>query len=149
MIELTLHQPPTRPWATGNLSPFCIKLETYLRMVEIPYKAGKFSRSDAPKGKIPYVHLDGKFLGDSQLVIEELERRLVAENKKALDSGLSAHDAALARIARRTIEEGFYFHLAYIRWIDDAGFSAVREEFKKLMPGFVASLIRRNMRKKL
>jgi glutathione S-transferase len=149
MFELTLHQPPTRPWAMGNLSPFCIKLETYLRIAEIPYKTGKFARGDAPKGKIPYVHLDGKFLGDSQLVIEELERRLVAENKPALDAGLSPRDAALARITRRAIEEGFYFNLAYLRWSEEDGFAAVRDEFKKLMPGFVASLIRRGVRKKL
>jgi glutathione S-transferase len=149
MFEVTLYQPPTRPWATGNLSPFCIKLETYLRIAQIPYKLGKFARGDAPKGKIPYVRLDGKLLGDSQLVIEELERRLVAENKPALDGGLSPHDAALARITRRTIEEGSYFHVAYLRWADDDGFAAVREEFKKLMPGFVASLIRREVRKKL
>ncbi len=149
MFELTLHQPPTRPWATGNLSPFCIKLETYLRIAEIPYQLGKFARGDAPKGKIPYVRIDGKLLGDSQLVIEELERRLVAENKPALDGGLSPRDAALARITRRAIEEGFYFHLGYLRWTDDAGFAAVRDEFKKLVPGFVVPLIRREMRKKL
>lgn len=149
MFEVTLYQPPTRPWATGNLSPFCIKLETYLRIAQIPYKLGKFARGDAPKGKIPYVRLDGKLMGDSQLVIEELERRLVAENKPALDAGLSPHDAALAQVTRRTIEEGSYFNVAYLRWSDDAGFAAVREEFKKLMPGFVASLIRRELRKKL
>lgn len=149
MFELTLHQPPTRPWGTGNLSPFCIKLETYLRITEIPYRPGKLTRSDAPKGKIPYVTLDGKILGDSQLVIEELERRLVAEGRPALDGGLSPRDAALARMTRRAIEEGFYFHFVYLRWALDDGFAAVREEFKKLMPGFVASLIRRELRKKL
>jgi glutathione S-transferase len=149
MFELTLHQPPTRPWGTGNLSPFCTKLETYLRITEIPYKLGKLVRSDAPKGKIPYVRIDGKFIGDSQLVIEELERRLVAEKKPALDEGLSPRDAALARVTRRAIEEGYYFNVAYARWELDDGFTAVRAEFKKLVPGFVASLIRRSMRKKL
>ncbi len=149
MIELTLHQPPTRPWGTPNLSPFCIKLETYLRIAEIPYKLGKFARGDAPKGKIPYVHLDGKFLGDSQIVIEELERRLAAEGKPALDAGLSPGDAALARITRRAIEEGTYFNLAYSRWIVDDAFAAVRDEFKKLMPGLVVPLIRRAIRGKL
>ncbi|HWO21460.1 MAG TPA: glutathione S-transferase family protein [Kofleriaceae bacterium] len=138
-----------RPWQTGSLSPFCIKLETYLRITQIPYKLGKFVRGDAPKGKIPYVRIDGKPMGDSQLVIEELERRLVAENKPALDEGLSPRDAALGRIARRAIEEGCYFHLLYLRWIDDDGFGAVRDEFKKLVPGFVASLIRRKVRTKL
>jgi glutathione S-transferase len=149
MFELILHQPPTRPWAIANVSPFCIKLETYLRIAGIPYQLGGFARGDAPKGKAPYVRLAGKFLGDSQLVIEALERRLVAENRPALDDGLSPRDAALARITRRAIEEGFYFHLAYLRWTTGDGFAAVRDEFKKLVPGFVVSLIRRQMRKKL
>jgi glutathione S-transferase len=149
MFELTLHQPPTRPWGTGSLSPFCTKLETYLRVQEIPYKDGKLARGEAPKGKIPYVNLDGKIMGDSQLVIEELERRLVAANRRALDGGLSPRDAAIARVTRRAIEEGFYFNLVYLRWELDDGFGAVREEFKKLLPGFVVSLIRRHMRKKL
>src|SRR5262245_25392761 len=127
MSELTLYQPPTRPWATGNLSPFCIKLETYLRMAEVPYQLGKLSRRDAPKGKIPYVRLDGKLVGDSQLVIDELERRLAAAGKPALDGGMSPRDAALARVTRRAIEEGFYFHLAHLRWTDDDGFATVRD----------------------
>lgn len=133
----------------GNLSPFCIKLETYLRITEIPYQLGKLTRTGAPRGKVPYVRLDGKVMGDSQLVIEALERRLVAEGRPALDGGLSPRDAALARIARRAIEEGFYFNLVYLRWEIDDGFAAVRDEFKKLVPGFVAALIRRQMRKKL
>ena len=38
MKELTLYQPPGRAWNTPNISPFCAKLECYLRMTEIPYK---------------------------------------------------------------------------------------------------------------
>ena len=90
MNELTLFQPPTRPWNTPNLSPFCTKLECYLRMAEIPYKTAAMQLGKAPKGKIPYVELsDGTRLGDSQLIIEHLERALTAEGKPALDDGLS------------------------------------------------------------
>ena len=149
MNEITLHQPPTRAWGTANLSPFCTKLETYLRMSEVPYKLGKFSRGDAPKGKVPYVKLDGAFMGDSQLIIEELERRLVAEGKPALDSGLSAHDVAIGRLARRTLEEAFYFIGVYLRWESDDGYTEMAREFKKFIPGFVVPLVRRAQRKKL
>ena len=54
-------------------------------MTEIPYKLAGFGRGEAPKGKIPYVELDGRLLGDSQLIIDELERRLVGDSKRALD----------------------------------------------------------------
>jgi glutathione S-transferase len=144
--EIILHQPPTRAWGTPNLSPFCIKLETYLRMAEVPYKPGKFVRGDAPKGKVPYIRLDDKLLGDSQLIIEELERQLGA---KALDRELSPRDAALGRLARRTLEEAFYFIGVYFRWRDEAGYAEMTKEFKKFVPGIVLPLVRRAQNKKL
>jgi glutathione S-transferase len=150
MHEITLYQPPTRPWQTPNLSPFCAKLECYLRMTELPYKLAPMSRGAAPKGKIPYVDLgDGKLRGDSQMIIDELERRITADGKPALDAGLSPRDAAIGHVTRRAIEEGTYFIGLYSRWISDDGFPAVREEFKKFVPGFVMPIIRRDFRKKL
>jgi len=150
MNELVLFQPPTRPWGTPNMSPFCAKLETYLRMTEIPYRTvSSGTMRGAPKGKIPWVELDGKPMGDSQLVIEELERRLAAEGKRALDAGLSARDAAIARLARRTLEEGFYFAGLYARWQLDDGYAVVRDEFKKIVPALVVPIVRRAMTKKL
>ena len=150
MKDLTLFQPPTRPWNTPNLSPFCTKLECYLRMAEIPYKTAAMQISKAPKGKIPYVALpDGSLMGDSQLIIEQLERGLTAEGKPPLDAGLSARDVAIAHLTRRALEEGFYFVTVYTRWKTDEGFAAVREEFKKFIPGFVVPLVRRGIRKKL
>ncbi len=149
MKEITLHQSPTRPWGTPNLSPFCTKLECYLRMTEIPYKTAKFARGEAPKGKVPYVNIDGKLFGDSQLIIDELERRLVAEGKPALDRGLAARDAALGRLTRRMLEEAVYFVTMFVRWKTDDGFAATRDEFKKMLPGFLVPLIRRDVHKQL
>ena len=149
MTDLVLHQPPTRAWGTPNLSPFCVKLECYLRVAEVPYKLAPMSRSQAPKGKIPYVQLDGRFVGDSQLIIEELERRLAAAGKQPLDAGLSAREVAIARFVRRGIEEGFYFIGMYLRWKPDDAYAATREEFKKFVPGFVVPLVRRDILKKL
>jgi glutathione S-transferase len=147
--EITLHQPPTRPWGTPNVSPFCAKLECYLRMAEIPYKAASFGRGESPKGKMPYVKLDGQLLGDSQLIIAELERRLAAEGKHALDEGLSARDAAIGQLVRRTLEEATYFVGMYERWKTDEGYAIQREEFKKFIPGFVIPFVRRDIVKKL
>ena len=35
--KVILHQPPAA-WGLPNPSPFCAKLETYLRMAEIPFE---------------------------------------------------------------------------------------------------------------
>lgn len=150
MNELTLYQPPTRPWNTPNLSPFCTKLECYLRMAEIPHTVAAMKLGKAPKGKIPYIVMaDGTAMGDSQLIIERLERALAAEGKPALDDGMSARDRAIGHLTRRTLDEAYYFVTLYMRWQLDDAFPAVRDEFKKLVPGLVVPLIRRDLRKKL
>lgn len=148
--ELTVYQPPTRPWRTPNLSPFCSKLECYLRMAEVPYKLAAAQFSKAPKGKIPFVAFpDGQLMGDSQLIIDRLERELVAEGKPALDAGLDARDRAISHLTRRTLEEGYYFVMLYLRWKNDEGFVALRQEIKKFVPNFVVPFVRRDIRKKL
>ena len=145
MDEITLHQPPARSWGSPNASPFCTKLETYLRMAEVPYKLAPMKPGQMPKGKIPYVHMDGKFMGDSQLILEELERKL---GDRALDHSLTARDAAVSRVTRRTLEEATYFVGVYLRWQLADGYSAIRSEFKKMLPGFVVTFIRRSVIKK-
>src|SRR5438105_448398 len=100
-------------------------------MTDIPYKAAPMSRRAAPKGKIPYAEIDGQRIGDSQLIIERLEQRLAAEGKQPLDAGMSARDAAIARLVRRALEEAYYFIGLYTRWKTDDGYAVVRDEFKK------------------
>jgi glutathione S-transferase len=149
MSELVLHQPPNRSWGAPNLSPFCAKLETYLRMTDVPYKLGPFGRSNAPKGKVPFVMLDGKYMGDSQLIIDELERRRAASGKEPLDAGMSVQDAATARLVRRMLEEALYFVGMYQRWVHDEGYCATAGEFAKFVPRIALPFVRRMQRKKL
>jgi glutathione S-transferase len=137
-----------RSWGTPNLSPFCTKLECYLRMAEVPHQPRKADFRRAPKGKVPFVEMDGKLVGDSQLIIEELERRLAAEGKRPLDQGMAPRDVAIARMIRRTLEEGLYFVGLVTRWKTDTGYPVMRDEFKKMVPGFVLPIIRRAQIKK-
>jgi glutathione S-transferase len=147
MADLVLHQMPGRPWGMPNLSPFCAKLETYLRMAELPHTVATADIRAAPKGKVPYVRLeDGTLMGDSQLVIARLE---AAAGDRALDAGLSAHDRALGHTIRRMLEEAFYFIGVHARWGDDEGWAILAPEFKKMLPGplkVIAPLIRRRVR---
>ena len=60
-----------------TISPFALKLETYLRLQGICYEAVyslKFSR----KGQIPYIELNGEQIPDSNVIIKELQLRKLA-----------------------------------------------------------------------
>jgi glutathione S-transferase len=149
-MPLVLFQPPMRPWGTPNFSPFCAKLEVYLRMAGIPHEVRAADLRRAPKGKIPYVQLeDGRLLGDSQLVIEELVRA----HGDALDAHLDARQRAVGHAVRRMLEEGTYFTSLYFRWADDEGFRVVAPDFGKLFPAllrpFLFPVIRRQVRRSL
>lgn len=137
-MTLILYQPPARPWGLPNLSPFCAKLETYLRLAEVPHTVEAANIRKAPKGKVPFVSLDGALMGDSQLIIEELERR---HGERGLDHGITARDHAISRMVRRTLDEGFYWVMVYSRWIPDDAYAVMKPEFQTILPGPLKPLV--------
>ncbi|MFI5299268.1 MAG: glutathione S-transferase family protein [Polyangiales bacterium] len=145
-MPIILHQPPGRPFGMANLSPFCAKLELYLRMKGLPHEVCPASPRGAPKGKIPYVKLeDGTLMGDSQLIIERLER----EHSPSMDAHLDDRQRAIGRVARRTLEEATYFIGMWHRWDRDQGWAVIRPVFEALLPPparLFLPLIRRQVR---
>ncbi|WP_437326461.1 glutathione S-transferase family protein [Sorangium sp. So ce381] len=141
---ITLYQAPAA-WGVPNISPFCLKLETWLRMVGLPYEVRSADPRRAPKGKIPYVDIDGCTMGDSQLIIEHLER--VHGDK--LDAHLTAEARARGHVIRRMLEEAFYWMVVFVRWSEPEGWAAYRPIFLPLMPpvigGVVVELLRKRM----
>ena len=148
MSDLVLHVPPGRAWGTPHMSPFCGKLETYLRMTETPHTVVPISITKAPKGKIPFVTIDGALMGDSQLIIERLEKA----GKQPLDADLTPADRARGHAIRRMIEEGTYFSGVYTRWVTDEGFVHVKKELSAFLPApvrMLLPLIRRKVKKSM
>lgn len=121
---ITLYQAP-RAWRCANVSPFCIKLEAYLRMADIPYEVKAGDPRKAPKGKVPYVRHQGQLIGDSSEIIARLKRDL----GDPLDARLTKEQHALGYLIQRTLEEGFYWVSVYGRWVPDASF----EEMKRAL----------------
>lgn len=99
-----------------NLSPFVVKLETYLRMAEIPYELD-FEEPMGPKGKAPWITLNGEEIGDSQLIIE----RLGPKYGKDFSSHLNAEQKATSLSIRVLTEEHFLWCLVVWRYIIDEG----------------------------
>ena len=58
-----------------TISPFSLKLETYLRLKKIPYEPLYSLKFDSKKHYIPYIELNGEQMTDSNLIIQELEKR--------------------------------------------------------------------------
>ena len=133
-----------------NASPFCMKLETYLRMAGLPFEnVYTLNLRRAPKGKLPFIDDGGTVVADSNLAIAHLKSRY----GDPLDGGLSPAERAVSLAMRRLIEENLYWAMIYARWIEDAGFSMTRAAFFGRMPApyrwFVPKLARRGVRREL
>lgn len=136
-----------------NLSPFCMKVETYLRMANLPYECPRGADVfKSPKGKLPYIEdtaQGGRVIADSTLIIDYLK----ATRGDPLDANLSARQRALGVVIQRTFEESLYWPVLYTRWIEDAGFAKVSDAaFSRLkfpLRQIVPPLARRGLRRQL
>lgn len=133
-----------------NASPFCMKVETYLRMAGLPYENVYVpSPMKAPKGKLPYIEDGAETVADSGFAIDYLKQRY----GDSLDAWLSAESRAVALAFRRLMEENLYWAVLYSRWFDEPGWSATKAAFfgklPPLMREIVPSLAQRSMRKEL
>jgi len=116
-----------------NASPFCMKLETYLRMANVPFEiqpASLRAFRTAPKGKMPYIEDQGRTLADTTLIIDYLK----ANYGDPLDGWLDAPQRAVALAFQRLLEENLYWALVYTRWVEPAAWPQTRSAFFGALP---------------
>jgi glutathione S-transferase len=149
MITLYQFEPA---FGLPNASPFCMKLETYLRMAKLPYEAPCVKLVDigkAPKGKMPYIRDQGRLISDSTFIIDYLKETYGV----ALDAWLSPEQCGVALAFQRLLEENLYWAVVYTRWIEPQGWEKTRPAFFGSMPvplkWIVPPLARSGMRKQL
>ena len=139
--------PPLPPLPSP--SPFCIKLETWLRMAHFAYEArSDYSPLRAPKGKAPYATLeDGTVLSDTHHIIRTLSSRPAV----TLDRWLGPAERATTTLIQRAVEDHLYFAILHQRWIPPEAFQTVkRTYFQHMGPParwVVPHLARRNVRR--
>jgi glutathione S-transferase len=108
---ITLYQ-FARTWGIPNLSQFCVKIETYLRMARLPYQIVNTLPLKAPRGKLPYIEDNGKKIADSRLIIHYLK----STYGDPLDAHLSPEERNIAKAFQRLLEEHLYWVTMFTRW---------------------------------
>lgn len=133
---ITLYQPPA-VYGIPCLSPFGTKVETYLRMAGLPYRTRGGDPRRGPTGKIPYIELEGRFIGDSSDIVEALR----THHKLTFDDHLTASQRATGLVVKRTLEEHLYWVMVYARWVDPSGWQHTEAAFRKLLPRVIGPLL--------
>lgn len=147
---ITLIQFP-RGLGLPNPSPFCMKVETYLRMAGLQYEIRATpDPRQAPKGKLPVLEEDGRQIPDSAFIL----RHLQSAHPHPMEDGVRDADRAVAHAFARMLEERFYWAVVYSRWLDDATWPQLRTRFfrslppvlRQLLPPVVRRQVRRDLR---
>lgn len=143
---LKLFQFP-RLFSVPNLSPFCCKLETWLRIAGIAYEVVDTpDPRKGPKGKVPFIEDAGLRIGDSSLIIDHLRKTRGVDP----DAHLDPAQRATALLVQRTLEEHCAFVVLYTHFIRDAGWQHTRVTFDNIpapIRPLVARMVRGRMKK--
>uniref|UniRef100_A0A0B7A2G2 GST C-terminal domain-containing protein n=1 Tax=Arion vulgaris TaxID=1028688 RepID=A0A0B7A2G2_9EUPU len=124
-----------------SISPFVMKLETYLRVAKIPY-INKFDRKPGPKKKLPWIQYNDQVVPDSQLCIQFLN----TQKNVNLNKHLTPDQVAVGHLLRKTSEESLYWTLLMWR----LGLATSGNLYKKLgLPSFVVWYMYRAAKPKL
>jgi glutathione S-transferase len=100
-------------WGLVSVSPFCLKLDSFLRMAGIEHQsitaAAPFG---GPKKKAPWIEHEGRTIGDSALIIAYLKDRFGVDP----DAHLTPAQRGAAAAIHRLVEENLYWAMVYDRW---------------------------------
>ncbi|CAJ0585286.1 unnamed protein product, partial [Mesorhabditis spiculigera] len=88
-------------------SPFSLKLETWLRINDIPYEnvSTEFKKTSS-KGQVPFIEFNGRQIGDSNQIIPFLTKEL---NKETVDTRLSKEDQAYRQAFHHLLENSIFW----------------------------------------
>ena len=138
-------------WGLPTSGPFALKLLKWLDLAGLPYTqvVEHFSQK-GPKGKNPWIELDGKLIGDTEIIIDLLARRSGFD----IDAGLAAEQRGRSHAVRRMIEEHFHMVLEWELFVHPAGIEGgarqmAREAVPAPLAGVATSYITRHFGKQL
>lgn len=129
-----LYQFPRSP-VLPNLSPFCLKLEAWLRAHNIKHEICETMFKRSKEGLLPFVEFNGEHIADSQIIILRLQKHF------NIDDGLSDEDKGISRAVERMIEGSTFYALVYFKVVENAPNMVKREVSGLPLPEFVTNII--------
>lgn len=113
-------------WDLPSLSPFCIKLATWLRVAEIPHRTIICNDPrKGPKQKSPWIVDGERTLGDTGFIIEHLRRTRGVDP----DARLTDRERAVALFLVRSFEEHFHQILEHGLFVLEEGWRQTHAHF--------------------
>ncbi|TKR69912.1 hypothetical protein L596_022003 [Steinernema carpocapsae] len=129
-----LYQFP-RAKVVPNLSPFCLKVHTYLKAHKIQHEVVSTYRLRSSKGLLPFIELNGQQVADSQLILLQLQKNF------GIKENLTNEEAAVARSVDRMIEGSTFFPIIYPKMIYNGDKYLHHDTSGLPLPGFITNLI--------
>jgi glutathione S-transferase len=140
---IRLHQYPPM-FGLPNPSPFCMKLETWLRMTGHPFEIVRVvDPRKGPKGKVPWIEDGGRTVADSAFIIDYIKQAY----GDPLDANRGTEERATSLALRRLIEEHLYWAIAHGRFLDDEVWPSTKTQFLANFPAPFRPLVGRLVRK--
>ncbi|VVC30135.1 Thioredoxin-like fold,Glutathione S-transferase, C-terminal-like,Failed axon connections,Metaxin [Cinara cedri] len=94
----------------ASMSPYCLKVETWLRLVGLKYEnIDHKMKYRSKKGQLPFVELNGEEIADSTLIIKELGQKF----GKDIDAGLSQEQRNISHAMISMIENKFVWVITW------------------------------------
>lgn len=119
-------------------SPFCVKVETFLRMVGAEYRTVSLSDPrKGPKRKLPFITDGDKTIADSTFIL----KYLIETYRYPIDSELSPKQHATGLAVIRMLEEHLYWAIVSERWIEPVNWQKVSARFFGGMPPLIRSIV--------
>lgn len=130
MSEVIVLSQFPRSKTVTNLSFFCMKVETFMRMTAIPYQIESIiNPGKAPKGKLPYITHQGQIIPDSSHILEYLKTQF----SLTIDDDLSSEQLAIGHAVTIMLEERLRWCVMYSRWLDDRYAPTFRNMFSEFI----------------
>ncbi len=123
----------------SDASGFCVKVEAYLKMAELPYetRSGIQYLRRSPKGKLPFIKDDGEVIADSSFILKYLEEK----HDNILDGHLNDEQKAISHAFVKMMDENLYWTVVYSRWALDHNWVIMKDMFFGSLPFVLKAIV--------
>ncbi|XP_055350617.1 failed axon connections homolog [Paramacrobiotus metropolitanus] len=126
-----------------DVSPFGLKLETYLRMTKVNFENDFAKPHSSKTGKAPWLTYAGQDVSDSSMCIDFLKLKTGLD----LNSTLTPSEKGINRAFQKLVEEELYWVLVLWRWSYDKEETVVKQfPFSKLKDLILPKIIRSRLK---